>query len=52
MDYILNKCIAWKASKGGVISGPYYPPVFSPITGKYGPEITPYFWTLFPQWYF
>ena len=24
-----------------VISGPYFP-VFSPNTGKYGPEITPY----------
>ena len=28
-------------SKYGVISGPYFP-VFSPKTGKYGPEITPY----------
>ena len=28
-------------SKYGVISGPYFP-VFSPNTGKYGPEITPY----------
>ena len=27
----------WK----GVISGPYFP-VFSPNTGKYEPEITPY----------
>ena len=27
--------------KYGVISGPYLP-VFSPIAGKYGPEITPY----------
>ena len=33
---------AWKVSKYGVISGPYFP-VFSPNTGKYGPEITPYF---------
>ena len=32
---------AWKMSKYGVISGPYLP-VFSPDTGKYGPEITPY----------
>ena len=32
---------AWKVSKYGVISGPYSP-VFSPNTGKYGPEITPY----------
>ena len=33
--------IAWKVSKYGVISGPYFL-VFSPNTGKYGPEITPY----------
>ena len=32
---------AWKLSKYGVISGPYFP-VFSPNTGKYGPEITLY----------
>ena len=32
---------AWKVSKYGVISGPYFP-VFSPNTVKYGPEITPY----------
>ena len=32
---------AWKESKYGVISGPYFP-VFSPNTRKYGPEITPY----------
>ena len=31
-------------SKYGVISGPYFP-VFSPNTGKYGPEITPYLGT-------
>ena len=49
--------IAWKVSKYGVISGPYFPAfgvnteryevskylsVFSPNVGKYGPEITPY----------
>ena len=52
---------AWKVSKCGVISGPYFPAfrlnlgnfylytdtpylsVFSPNTGKYGPEITLYF---------
>ena len=28
-------------SKYGVISGPYFP-IFSPNTGKYGPEMTPY----------
>ena len=32
---------AWKVSKYGVISGPYFP-VFSPNTEKYWPEITPY----------
>ena len=31
----------WKVSKYGVIYGPYFF-VFSPNTGKYGPEITPY----------
>ena len=30
----------WKVSKYGVISGPFFP-VFSPNTGKYGPEIAP-----------
>ena len=38
---------AWKLSKYRVISGPYFPVfVFSPNTGKYGPEITPYLNTL------
>ena len=32
---------AWKVSKCGFISGPYFP-VFSRNTGKYGPQITPY----------
>ena len=32
---------AWNVPKYGVISGPYFS-VFSPNTGKYGPEITPY----------
>ena len=32
---------AWKVSKYGIISGPYFH-VFSPNTVKYGPEITPY----------
>ena len=32
---------AWKVSKCGVISGPYFP-VFSLNTEKNGPEITPY----------
>ena len=31
----------WKVLKYGVSSGPYFP-VFSPNTGKYGPEETPY----------
>ena len=34
---------AWKVSKYGFFSGPYFPvSVFSPNTGKYGPEKTPY----------
>ena len=42
---------AWKVSKIGVFSGPYFPVfgpnteiyfVFSPNTGKYGPEKPPY----------
>ena len=45
---------AWKVSKDGVISGPYFPAfglnmeryevssVFNPNAGKYGPNITPY----------
>ena len=32
---------AWKVSKYGVFSGPYFA-VFSQIKGKYGPEKTPY----------
>ena len=32
---------AWKVSKYGVISGPYFP-VFGLNTGKYRPEITQY----------
>ena len=43
----MNTLTAWKVSKYGVISGPFFPvfglnthiPVFSPNTGKYGPEI-------------
>ena len=34
-------CVKCKVSKYGVFSGPYFP-VFSPNTGKYGPEKTPY----------
>ena len=33
---------AWKVSKYGVISGPYFL-VLGLNTGKYGPEITQYF---------
>ena len=33
---------SWKVSKYEVFSGPYFP-VFSPDTGKYGPEKFPYF---------
>ena len=32
---------AWKVSKYGDFSGPYFP-VFNPNTGKYGPEKTSY----------
>ena len=42
---------AWKVSKYRVISGPYFP-VFSPNTGQYGPEITPYLDTFHAVTYF
>ena len=35
---------AWKVSKYGVFSGPYFP-VFSPNTGKHVPEKIPYLGT-------
>ena len=35
---------AWNVTKYGVISGPYFL-VFSPNTGKHGPEITRYLLT-------
>ena len=35
-----NASTAWKVSKYGVISGPYFP-VFG-LNTEYGPEITPY----------
>ena len=38
---ILLPSSAWKVSKYGVISGPYFA-VFELNTGKCGPEITPY----------
>ena len=38
---VFDSFTAWKVSKYGVISGPYFP-VFNPNTGKYGPEITLY----------
>ena len=41
-DFWLTVAITvWKVSKCGVISGPYFA-VYSPYTGNYGPEITPY----------
>ena len=40
----VNSCTAWKVSKYGVFSGPYFL-VFSPNTWKYGPEKTPYLQT-------
>ena len=39
--YHFRRFTSWKVSKYGVISGPYFP-VFSPNTGKKGPEITPH----------
>ena len=42
---------AWKMSKYGVISGPYFP-VFIPNIRKYGPEITPYLDTFYAVWVF
>ena len=40
---------AWKVSKYGVFSGPYFPAfglsVFSPNAGKYRPEKIPYLYT-------
>ena len=47
-SFLLNNNItAWKVSKYGVFSSPYFP-VFSPSTGKYGPKKT-HIWTLFTQ---
>ena len=40
---------AWKVSKYGVISGPYFS-AFGLNTGKYGPEITPYLETFHAVW--
>ena len=40
-EIISSLLTAWKLSKYGVISVPYFP-VFGLNTGKYGPEITPY----------
>ena len=39
-----NCFTTWKVSKYVVFSGPYFPK-FSPNTGKYGPEKTPYLGT-------
>ena len=44
-DHLVGTQTAWKVSKYGVSSGEYFP-VFSPNTGKYGPEITPH-WDTF-----
>ena len=37
-----HRITAWKVSKYGIFSGPYFPGKFSTNTGKYGPEKTPY----------
>ena len=41
---------AWKVSKYGVFSGPYFP-AFGLNTGKYGPEKTPYLDTFHAVYY-
>ena len=43
LDKNLQVCLttAWKISKCGVFSGPYFP-AFGLNTGNYGPEKTPY----------
>ena len=41
VSLLLKITTAWKVSKYGVFSGPYFP-VFSPITGKYGLKKTSY----------
>ena len=45
---IFNVATAWKVSKDGVFSGPYFT-VFSPKTGKCGTEKTPYLDTFFTK---
>ena len=45
--FMFSHCVK-SAPIYAVISGPYFH-VFGLNTGKYGPEITPY-WTLFTQW--
>ena len=40
---------AWKVSKYGNFSGPYFPP-FGLNAGKYGPEKTPYLDTFYAVW--
>ena len=42
LPHFIAKSTAWKVSKYGFISGPYFP-VFGLNIGKYGPEITSYF---------
>ena len=45
-DSIVQSSTAWKVSKYWVFSGSYFP-VFSPNTGKYGPEKTLYLDTFY-----
>ena len=40
-QFFSDRYTAWKVSKYGVFSGPYFP-VFGLNTKKYGPEKTPY----------
>ena len=46
IQFITDTQTAWKKSKYGVFSGPYFP-VFSPNTRKYGPKKTPYLDTFY-----
>ena len=53
MEIFLVFCAVWKISKYRVFSGSYLD-IFSPNTGKYGPEKNPYLYTfhrLFPWIY-
>ena len=46
MDKYCQTSTAWKVSKYGAFSGPYFP-VFSPNAGKYGRKKNPYLDTIY-----